>query len=255
LRIAHWVKRPQTLVISNEAKVLDESTIKLAVEKKYSAIASRQETHRFCGVDSAIPSAASEIALSCGSPVSFIVPRQGMTLLDLGSGGGVDAFTAVNMLHGKGRVIGVDSSMDMVLRARRTAAERGYRNLEFRLGEMECLPISTASIDVVVSNCAVNLVPDKERTFGEMFRVLKPLGSLSISDIVAKRPLPRDARNDPSTWSECVSGAPTKRGLEGILNRIGLMSFKVTEEKEWNKHRDESLALAALTVSAVKPDA
>ena len=178
-----------------------------------------------------------------------------MIVLDLGSGGGVDVFNAANALHGNGRVIGVDSSMEMVLRARRTAAEHGYRNVEFRLGEMECLPIQSASADVVISNCAVNLVPNKERAFEEMFRVLKPDGTLLISDIVAKKPLPRSVRDDPGKWAECVSGAPTKRELEKGLNRAGFSSFKVREEKDWDRHRSKGVALAAITFSALKPDA
>ena len=134
--------------------------------------------------------------------------NEGMTLVDLGSGGGVDVFVAANKLKAvKGRVIGIDSTTKMVARARRTAAENHYDNVEFKLGEMENLPMESSIADVVISNCAVNLVPDKLRAFKEMFRILKIGGYLTISDIVAKSQIPQRIRDDPAKWSECVSGA------------------------------------------------
>jgi arsenite methyltransferase len=180
--------------------------------------------------------------------------QEGMTLLDLGSGLGVDVFAAAIMHRDKEcKIIGVDSTMKMVARARKIARENHLANVEFRLGEIENLPIERESVDIVTSNCVINLVPDKSRAFKEIYRVLKPGGIITISDIVTKEPLPERIRNDPSKWSECVSGALTIDELKHFLAESGLSDFKVLEESRWDKHAEgEELQLASITFSAEK---
>jgi len=230
----------------------------MAVEKKYADAASCDPTTLCCGAGNNysedIPLSARSSSLGCGSPVAHVTMNEGMTLVDLGSGGGADSFAAANKLKGiKGRVIGVDSTMKMIARARRTAAENHYDNVEFRLGEMENLPLESSAADVIISNCAVNLVPDKSRAFKEMFRILKTGGCLTISDIVAKSQIPQRIRENPAKWSECISGALSIDDLERVVKEAGFVNFKILEESKWDKTDDESLELASLTFYARKP--
>ncbi len=227
--------------------------IKLAVESRYSTFASRGYHSGCCGIpDQSIPSGATEVALSCGSPLNYANIEPGMTVLDVGCGGGVDVFAASKRVGPTGMVIGVDSTLKMVARAKRTAEESGFTNVEFRQGEMESLPVRSGSSDVVISNCAVNLVPNKEKAYREMHRVLKRGGRLVVSDIVAERDLPDSARRDLKKWSRCMGGALTLRGLKRVLSAAGFTDFKALEEKEWEKGKAEGLPLLSLTFSAAR---
>ncbi len=227
--------------------------IKLAVESRYSDLASKGDAGGCCGIGGTLPTGATEVALSCGSPLDYANVGQGMTVLDVGCGGGVDVFAASKMVGPAGKVIGVDSTAKMVVRAKRTAEENGYSNVDFRQGEMEKLPVKSNSSDVVISNCAVNLVPGKQRAYVEMHRVLKKGGSLVISDIVAERDLPDSARRDLNKWSRCMGGALTLRGLKRVLSSAGFTDFRVLEARDWAKGRAEGLPLLSVTFTAVRP--
>ena len=177
-----------------------------------------------------------------------------MTVLDLGCGGGIDVFAAANKLRPlNGHVIGVDSTIKMIARARRTATLNNYMNVEFRLGEIENLPVEKETIDVVTSNCVVNLVPDKLRAFQEIYRVLKKGGSMTISDVIAKQPVPERIKKDPEKWSECVSGALSIDELKSLLVESGFVDFKILEDSKWDKTEDKDLELASVTFYAMKP--
>ena len=228
--------------------------IKSAVESRYADFASKRNTGGCCGIPSTPrPQGATDMGLSCGSPVEYARIAEGMTVLDIGCGGGVDAFAASERVGPTGRVIGVDATAKMVARAKRTAEENGYSNVEFRLGEMEKLPVKSNSSDVIVSNCAVNLVPSKRRAFREMYRVLKKGGSLVISDIVAERDLPDRVRSDLNEWSRCRGGALTMRGLKRVLTSAGFTGFEVLGKQVWVKGRAEGLPLLSVTFTAVRP--
>ncbi len=172
-----------------------------------------------------------DLGLGCGIPVDIAGISTGDTVLDLGSGAGNDVFVARHLVGEHGRVIGVDMTEEMIRKANANNAKLGFRNVEFRLGEIENLPVDNASIDVVISNCVLNLVPDKEKAFAEIFRVLKPGGHFSISDIVLTGVLPRAAEADVVLYSECVSGALQKDEYLSTIHRAGFTGVTVKREK------------------------
>ncbi|MDR7464432.1 MAG: methyltransferase domain-containing protein, partial [Armatimonadota bacterium] len=183
-------------------------------------------------VDSHYPFLAEEAhlagipSLGCGSPVEAADLGPGEVVLDLGSGRGLDALRAAERVGPRGRVIGVDMTPEMVWRARADAARLGYPQVEFRLGEIEALPLPEASVDVVISNCVLNLVPDKERAFREAFRVLRPGGRMVVADLVRQRPRPSGSPVDPKRWAACVDGAEVE---EAYLERIRRAGFTAVE--------------------------
>jgi len=154
-----------------------------------------------------LPPEVTGLSLGCGDPVGLAALQPGQTVLDLGSGGGIDCFLAARQVGPEGRVIGVDMTAEMIDRARRNARQVGTTNVEFRLGEIEHLPVADASVDVVISNCVINLVPDKPQVFREAYRVLRSGGQLSVSDIVTHGPLPEALRRNLSAWAGCIAGA------------------------------------------------
>jgi arsenite methyltransferase len=174
----------------------------------------------------AIPSGAN-LGLGCGNPTRAATLRPGEVVLDLGSGAGVDCFLAADRVGPTGRVIGVDMTPEMVARARSLARSTGVANVEFRLGELEHLPLADSSVDVVVSNCVINLVPDKSQVYREAFRVLRPGGRLSVADIVATRPVPDEVRRDPARWASCSSGALSRAELADELRSAGFEGIEV----------------------------
>ena len=178
---------------------------------------------------SKIPPSARAITAGCGNPVVLTEIGRGQTVLDLGSGGGVDAFLAASKTGRQGKVIGVDSTPEMIWRAREAAQEAHRSNVEFRLGEIERLPLESSSVDTVISNCVINLSPDKDAVFREAFRVLKLGGRLAISDIVISGSLPKAVKNDAKAWASCVSGAI---GEQEYLNKISGAGFSNIQVKQ-----------------------
>jgi SAM-dependent methyltransferase len=167
------------------------------------------------------------MGLGCGNPQAIAALQPGEVVLDLGSGGGLDCFLAARRVGPQGHVIGVDMTPDMVARARQNARNSGYSNVEFRLGEIEHLPVADEQVDVIVSNCVINLSPDKPRVFQEAFRVLKPGGRLAITDVVALKQLPDELRNDPGLTASCIGGAVVVAELEEMLNQAGFEQISI----------------------------
>lgn len=167
---------------------------------------------------SELPADISEFSLGCGNPIEAADIKPGETVLDLGSGGGLDCFLSARRVGPKGRVIGVDMTPEMLERSRSNATRLGFTNVEFRSGYLEDLPVDDLGIDVVISNCVINLSPDKPQVFREIFRVLKPGGRIAVSDIVTNGLLPESIRNDMDAWGACLAGAlEMKEYSQGLL--------------------------------------
>ena len=170
------------------------------------------------------------LGLGCGNPVALASLREGETVLDLGAGAGFDCFLAADKVGKKGRVIGVDMTPEMIEKARENARKGNYGNVEFRLGEIENLPVADNSVDVVISNCVINLAPDKKKVFTEAFRVLKPGGRLMVSDIVLLKELPDFIRNSIAAYVGCISGALMKDEYTGAIKAAGFQEVRMVDE-------------------------
>lgn len=170
------------------------------------------------------------LGLGCGNPVALASLQAGDTVLDLGAGAGFDCFLAANKVGKAGKVVGVDMTPEMIEKARRNAARSGYENVEFRLGEIENLPVADNSVDVVISNCVINLSPDKERVFKEAYRVLRPGGRVMISDIVITKALPGFIRDSVEAYVGCVSGALLRDEYLGCMETAGFRDIEVIDE-------------------------
>ena len=167
------------------------------------------------------------LGLGCGNPQAIAALNEGETVLDLGSGGGIDCFLAAREVGPTGKVIGVDMTAEMIDRARQSARNDASQNVEFRLGEIEHLPVADQTADVILSNCVINLSPDKRKVFAEAFRVLKPGGRLAISDIVATAPLPDDVRGNIELHVGCIAGAATIEEIESFLTEVGFTDIRI----------------------------
>jgi len=183
----------------------------------------------------ALPADAVQHAYGCGNPLSFAGVQAGQVVLDIGSGAGIDVLLAARIVGPAGKVIGIDMTPEMIERARRNAEQAGARNVEFRLGDAEAMPVEDASVDWIISNCVINLAPDKKKVFVEAIRVLKPGGRLSVSDILTG-PLPPDLKTDLTLWSNCVSGAREEDDYLGQMRQAGFVDVAVTARQ----HYDES---------------
>ena len=172
------------------------------------------------------------LGLGCGNPIAIASIQPGETVLDLGSGAGFDCFLAARQLNGTGRVIGVDMTPAMIAKASANAKKGDYTNVEFRLGEIEALPVGDNSVDLVISNCVVNLSPEKPRVFREAFRVLKAGGRLAIADVVATRPLPESIRTQLNVIGACVGGAALIDELKAMLKEAGFASVEIVSRDE-----------------------
>jgi len=175
----------------------------------------------------------SNMGLGCGNPVALAGLKNGETVLDLGSGGGIDVFLASKKVGPKGRVIGVDMTKTMIEKAEQTAKKHGYNNVEFRLGEIEDLPVEDSSVDVIISNCVINLSPDKKRVFQEAYRVLKPNGRILISDLVTEGKLPLKIRKSFSAWASCIAGAMDKKAYLRTIEEAGFKKVKIVSESSY----------------------
>jgi SAM-dependent methyltransferase len=204
----------------------------------------------------------SNLGLGCGNPQGIARLKEGEVVLDLGSGAGFDSFLAAAQVGLSGKVIGVDMTPEMIYRSRENARKGNYPQVEFRHGEIESLPVSDSSVDVIISNCVINLSPDKPRVLREAFRVLKPGGRLAISDILACIPLPNEIRNSPSLICGCVGGAVTIEEFTSNLHEAGFEDIHIlpkAESKQFIKEwvpgtRAEDLIVSA-TIQASKPTA
>jgi SAM-dependent methyltransferase len=174
-----------------------------------------------------LPKEVTELSLGCGDPVTLTALLPGQTVLDRGSGGGIDCFLAAERVGDEGRVIGVDMTPQMLERARKNKAKIGADNVEFRLGEIEHLPIADSSVDVVISNCVINLSTDKEQVFREIYRVLKPGGRLAVSDIVTNGELPEAIKSDLAAWAGCVAGAVDVEVYRRAIESAGLVDVEI----------------------------
>lgn len=174
-----------------------------------------------------IPEDISSFSLGCGNPIALASLKPGETVLDLGSGGGLDCFLASKKVGATGHIIGVDMTPEMLDKARLNREKLGFANVEFRLGEIEHLPVSDSAVDVVISNCVVNLSPDKPQVFHEIFRVLKSGGRVAISDIVTDGELPDNLRKDLEAWAGCISGALDVSDLKMLLKDSGFVDIQV----------------------------
>jgi len=206
-----------------------------------------------------VPSGA-DMGLGCGNPKAIAALKPGEVVVDLGSGGGFDCFLASQEVGAGGHVIGVDMTPDMLSKARDNARRGNYDNVEFRLGEIEHLPIADEAADVIISNCVINLSPDKAQVFRDAFRVLKPGGRLAISDVVATIELPEDMRNDPALVAGCMGNAALIDTLEGHLRDAGFIDIRIAPKdesrefiKDWAPGRGMEDYVISATIEAVKP--
>jgi len=198
-----------------------------------------------------VPSEAANFSLGCGNPIAMASLRPGQVVLDIGSGGGIDAFYAARRVGSTGKVIGLDMTPAMIERARRSAAEAGLSQVEFRLGQAEAMPIEDGTVDVILSNCVINLCEDKSKVFEEAYRVLKDRGRLSISDVVSDGPLPVSVRGDLAQWAGCVHGALPEREYLDLIAQAGFRDVAATRNIEIGGEA-EGVRVYSLSVSAHK---
>jgi ubiquinone/menaquinone biosynthesis C-methylase UbiE len=200
------------------------------------------------------------MGLGCGNPQAIASLQPGETVLDLGSGGGFDCFLAARAVGVKGQVIGVDMTPGMIAKSRGNAEKAGLGNVDFRLGELENLPVADGIVDVIISNCVINLSPEKEKVFKEAFRVLKPGGRLAVSDVVATAELPEDLKKDMAFHTGCIAGASSVGELEAILHRSGFANIRIKPKAEsrtfirdWMPGSKIEDYVVSANIEAVKP--
>ena len=194
------------------------------------------------------------LGLGCGNPVALASLREGETVLDLGAGAGFDCFLAADKVGKNGRVIGVDMTPEMIEKARENVKKGDYGNVEFRLGEIENLPVADNSVDAVISNCVINLAPDKGKVFREAFRVLKPGGRLMVSDIVLLKELPDFIKNSIAAYIGCVSGAIGRDEYLGAIKAAGFQETRVIDEVSAKWVADDSVAQAFIKNLGIPPE-
>jgi len=282
-------KKGKTTKSAKAAKVqprMKDEDVRKAVREHYSKLALTEtpcctpSASSTCGCNAiypqaeivSLPSEAIAVSAGCGNPTAIASLKPGMVVVDLGSGGGIDVFLSAKKVGDSGKVIGVDATPEMIYRARETARKNGYKNVEFRLGEIEHIPLEREIADVVISNCVINLSPDKNQVFRDAFRVLKPGGKLAVSDIVLLKNIPEDIRSDLGSWSVCVSGAVSEQEYIGGIKKAGFEKIKVeervvytheqladylkdTDSEKYSKVAgvDLSRLIASYKISAVKP--
>ncbi len=264
----------------------DHDSHRQSVRSAYAKVAQAESSGSCCGVESSccgvsddaaintlistrlgysadelakVPSGA-DMGLGCGNPKAIAALKPGEVVVDLGAGGGFDCFLAAHEVGPQGRVIGIDMTPDMLSKARNNAAKGKYGNVEFRLGEIEYLPIADATADVIISNCVINLSPDKPQVFREAFRVLKPGGRLAISDVVATVELPEEMRNDEALIAGCMGNASLIEELQAMIAEAGFEQVRIAPKDEsrefirdWAPGRGVEDYVVSATIEAVKP--
>ena len=278
--------RGSSQVATNSPSHQEADAVRNHVRSNYAKVAEASNTGSCCGVESSccgvsddidintlnslrlgysqedldsVPSGA-DMGLGCGNPRAIAALQPGQIVLDLGSGGGFDAFLAAREVGTNGRVIGVDMTPEMISKARTNADTAQFDNVEFRLGEIEHLPVADNTIDVIISNCVINLSPDKAQVFQDAYRVLKPGGRLAISDVVATIDLPEELRSDPMLYAGCMGGALRIEQLATLLHESGFVDIQITPKdesrefiREWAPgHGVEDYVVSAY-IQAVKP--
>jgi len=225
-----------------------------------SSVDAQAHTLGYTAADIASVPEGANLGLGCGNPVAIASLRPGQVVLDLGSGAGFDAFLAAREVGPTGRVIGVDMTSEMVSKARANARSGGFAQVEFRLGEIEALPVADATVDVIISNCVINLCPDKRPVYNEAFRVLKPGGRIVVSDVVAREKLTDEVKKDLALYSGCLSGATLLADLEKILADAGFVDVKIKPKgnsdeviTSWEAKRGFEDKVFAAEVTARKP--
>ena len=271
--------KPEYPTMSNETPTktdtsgIDPDEQRRLVRERYSGIAA--DASSCCGdgetadeqtellyddeeIESVAPGA--DLGLGCGNPTAIASLQAGETVLDLGSGAGFDCFLAAEEVGPDGRVIGVDMTPEMIEKARENVRKNDAENVAFRLGEIEHLPVADESVDVIISNCVVNLSPDKPQVFEDAYRALRAGGRLAISDVVLTAELPADVRRDPDSISACVAGASTISELESMLHGVGFADVSITPKeeseefiREWDDDRDLSEYIVSANIEGRKP--
>ncbi len=255
-----------------QASVEGNERVKSLVRKRYGTIATKGGSccgPNCCGAEESLETVsaimndeytnvdeqivkAADLGLGCGTPLAFADMTEGMTVLDLGSGAGIDVFLASKKVAPTGKAIGLDMTDEMLALARINKAKLGIENAEFYNGEIEDMPIQSNSIDRILSNCVINLVPDKRKAFSEMFRVLKPGGKFTISDIVSIGEIPPDVRKDMELWAGCVAGALDKDEYLQIVRDSGFKNLVLAKEKKYSLEQQVPFGLVSITLTAEK---
>jgi ubiquinone/menaquinone biosynthesis C-methylase UbiE len=260
-----------------------EDLVRDEVRRRYKEIASSEEGGCCCGSDCCGGAASAEavqkgmqmgytakelgdlpqganMSLGCGNPAAIAALKPGEVVLDLGSGGGIDCFLAARQVGETGHVIGVDMTPEMVSKARKHAVRGDYDNVEFRLGEIEHLPVADSSVDVIISNCVINLSTNKRAVLGDAYRVLKSGGRLAITDTVAMAPLPEQVREDASLWSACIAGAAFVDDLQDMLREVGFSQIRIQPKeeskrmiREWAPGCNVKDTVISASIEALKP--
>lgn len=271
-------------LISHQHKQSDD--IRNKVRESYSKVAEANNNNESCGVESSccgvsndidintlnslrlgysnddlenVPNGA-DMGLGCGNPRAIAGLSAGETVIDLGSGGGFDAFLAAHEVGESGKVIGIDMTPSMISKARSNADKANFENVEFRLGEIEYIPVADNTADVIISNCVINLSPNKVRVFNEAYRILKSSGRLAISDVVASCEMPEEMKNDLELYAGCMAGASLIDELEGYMREAGFKEIKITPKddskdfiKDWAPGKNVIDYVLSAHIEAVKP--
>ena len=274
----------------NEEAVAEQhkqsDNIRNEVRKSYAKVAEASNNNQSCGIESSccgvsddidintlnslrlgysnddlenVPDGA-DMGLGCGNPRAIAGLSAGETVVDLGSGGGFDVFLAAREVGDNGKVIGIDMTPTMISKARNNAEKANFENVEFRLGEIEFLPIADNTVDVIISNCVINLSPNKVQVFSDAYRILKSGGRLAISDVVASCEMPEEMKNDPALYAGCMAGASLIDELESYMQDAGFKEIKITPKddskdfiKDWAPGKNVTDYVLSAHIEAIKP--
>ncbi len=261
--IREAVRKRYAKIASAKSTILEECCS--SVESKYCCIAQEEYDLRSLSIGytmdelNQVPE-NSNLGLGCGNPQAIARLKEGEIVVDLGSGAGFDVFLAARQVGEKGKVIGIDMTPDMITKARNNAEKIDFQNVEFRLGEIEHLPVADETVDVIISNCVINLSPEKQQVFDEAFRVLKHGGRLAISDVVNLKELPVLLKTDMELYGACISGASSIIEINKMLENAGFTGIKITPKEEskevirnWNSENKFDEYVISANIEAVKP--